>query len=153
MCRTERTPRATLSNRSQLSVCLALWHLYITAIHLFVQVTFTNEQEREGGEKTENKEELKKNWKENYVPYDDNKEEDGDNKKEAEKVAEEEEEDDDGEEEKDADEKDSYEKEVEGKEKLWMSISCECQCNRLAWFALKSFATYSWGVQTWQATC
>ena len=121
MCRTERTPRATLSNRSQLSVCLALWHQYITAIHLFVQVTFTNEQEREGGEKTENKEELKKNWKENYVPYDDNKEEDGDNKdnkKEAEKVAEEEEEDDDGEEEKDADEKDSYEKEVEGKEKL-----------------------------------
>jgi len=86
------------------------------------QVTFTNEQEREGGEKMENKEELKKNWKENYVPYDDNKEEDGDNKdnkKEAEKVAEEEEEeDDDGEEEKDADEKDSYEKEVEGKEKL-----------------------------------
>jgi len=84
------------------------------------QVTFTNEQEREGGEKTDNKEELKKNWKENYVPYDDNKEEGGDNKdkKEVEKVAEEEDDDDEEEEERDADEKDSYEKEVEGKEKL-----------------------------------
>jgi len=81
------------------------------------QVTFTNEQEREGGEKTDNKEELKKNWKENYVPYDDNKEEGGDNKdkKEVEKVAEEE---DDKEEERHGDEKDSYEKEVDGKEKL-----------------------------------
>merc|ERR1719234_1310965 len=84
------------------------------------QVTFTNEQEREGGEKTDNKEELKKNWKENYVPYDDNKEEGGDNKdkKEVEKVAEEEDDDGEEEEERDADEKDSYEKEVEGKEKL-----------------------------------
>ena len=81
-------------------------------------MTFTNEQEREGGEKTDNKEELKKNWKENYVPYDDNKEEGGDNKdkKEVEKVAEDD--DDEEEEERDADEKDSYEKEVEGKEKL-----------------------------------
>jgi len=81
------------------------------------QVTFTNEQEREGGENTENKEEMKKNWKENYVPYDDNKEEGGDNKdkKEVEKVAEEE---DDKEEERHGDEKDSYEKEVDGKEKL-----------------------------------
>jgi len=84
------------------------------------QVTFTNEQEREGGEKTENKEELKKNWKENYVPYDDNKEEGGDNKdkKEVEKVPEEEDDDYEEEEERDADEKDSYEKEVDGKEKL-----------------------------------
>jgi len=81
------------------------------------QVTFTNEQEREGGENTENKEEMKKNWKENYVPYDDNKEEGGDNKdkKEVEKVAEE---DADEEEERHGDEKDSYEKEVDGKEKL-----------------------------------
>jgi len=73
--------------------------------------------EREGGENTENKEGMKKNWKENYVPYDDNKEEGGDNKdkKEVEKVAEE---DADEEEERHGDEKDSYEKEVDGKEKL-----------------------------------
>lgn len=81
------------------------------------QVTFTNEQEREGGE---NKEEMKKNWKENYVPYDDNKEEGGNNKdkKEVEKVAEEEDDAVDEEEERDGDEKDSYKKEVDGKEKL-----------------------------------
>ena len=89
-------------------------------MEIFVQVTFTNEQEREGGEKTDNKEELKKNWKENYVPYDDNKEEGGDNKdkREVEKVPEEEDDDYEEEEERDADEKDSYEKEVDGKEKL-----------------------------------
>ena len=79
-----------------------------------VQVTFTNEQEREAGENVD-KEELKKNenWKENYVAYQDKEEEQCDNKeKEQEEVAAGEEE-----EEKDADEKDSYEKE-EGKEKI-----------------------------------
>ena len=121
MCRMERTPRATLSNRSPpltLQNYLSVWHLcHICSIDIFEQVTFTNEQEREGGE---NKEEMKKNWKENYVPYDDNKEEGGNNKdkKEVEKVAEEEDDAVDEEEERDGDEKDSYEKEVDGKEKL-----------------------------------
>ena len=120
MCRTERTRRATLSNRSpplRLQNYPSFWHRYDIALTFFEQVTFTNEQEREGGENTENKEGMKKNWKENYVPYDDNKEEGGDNKdkKEVEKVAEE---DADEEEERHGDEKDSYEKEVDGKEKL-----------------------------------
>jgi len=80
------------------------------------QVTFTNEQDREGGENVD-KEELKKNrkgenWKENYVPYDDNKEDGGDNKeREAKKGLE----GDADEVERDADEKDEQE---EGKEKL-----------------------------------
>ena len=79
-----------------------------------MQVTFTNEQEREAGENVD-KEELKKNenWKENYVAYQDKEKEQCDNKeKEQEEVPAGEEE-----EEKDADEKDSYEKE-EGKEKI-----------------------------------
>merc|ERR1712228_64651 len=79
------------------------------------QVTFTNEQDREGGENVD-KEELKnrkgENWKENYVPYDDNKEDGGDNKeREAKKGLE----GDADEVERDADEKDEKE---EGKEKL-----------------------------------
>ena len=79
-----------------------------------MQVTFTNEQEREAEENVD-KEELKKNenWKENYVAYQDKEKEQCDNKeKEQEEVPAGEEE-----EEKDADEKDSYEKE-EGKEKI-----------------------------------
>ena len=92
-------------------ICLSVCHRCVTdIIDIFKQVTFTNEQEREGGEKTDNKEEMKKNWKENYVPYDDNKD-----KKE---VEQEEEDDNAVEEERDADEKDSYENEVDGKEKL-----------------------------------
>ena len=88
--------------------------IHITDI--FEQVTFTNEQDREGGENVD-KEELKKNrkgenWKENYVPYDDNKEDGGDNKeREAKKGLE----GDADEVERDADEKDEQE---EGKEKL-----------------------------------